>query len=65
MDVPDLGYLVTDKPFPRGEIWIRGDVVFQGYFKNEKETESKLEKGWLKTGDIGMLLEGNALQIID
>lgn len=40
-------------------------MVFKGYFKNEKETEGKLEKGWLKTGDIGMLLEGNALQIID
>ena len=38
--------------------------MFQGYFKNEKETEAKFEKGWLKTGDIGVLLEENALQII-
>ena len=36
-------------------------MVCQGYFKKEDEANYKFEKGWLKTGDIGSLKEGNAL----
>ncbi|KAJ4459116.1 putative Long chain acyl-CoA synthetase 7; peroxisomal [Paratrimastix pyriformis] len=39
---PELGYRVTDKPRPRGEIWIRGPCVFQGYYKDPQQTPRQL-----------------------
>ena len=32
-DVPELGYRVSDAPFPRGELLMRGASRFVGYFK--------------------------------
>lgn len=41
------------------EIWVKGDNVFQGYFKNDAETrESFAEGGWFKTGDMGAVENG-------
>ena len=33
VDVPELGYRVTDQPFPRGEFLMRGETRFVGYYK--------------------------------
>lgn len=33
VDVPQLGYRASDKPFPRGELLMRGDHRFKGYYK--------------------------------
>jgi hypothetical protein len=33
LDVPELGYRTTDKPYPRGEICVHTDVMIDGYFK--------------------------------
>ena len=33
VDVPELGYRATDRPWPRGEILMRGDSRFVGYYK--------------------------------
>jgi len=35
-----------------GEIWVKGDMVTPGYWKNEKATDEALEDGWFKTGDL-------------
>lgn len=40
-----------------GSIFVRGPSLMKGYFQKEKETEAVLDKnGWLKTGDLGYIL---------
>ncbi|WP_307050414.1 AMP-dependent synthetase/ligase [Streptomyces achromogenes] len=46
-----------------GEIWLRGDNVFQEYLNNPKATDEALHDGWLATGDLGALDEDGYLTI--
>ncbi|KAI1376135.1 acetyl-CoA synthetase-like protein [Hypoxylon crocopeplum] len=63
---PELEYLVTDKPRPRGELLLRGPFMFRGYLKNEEETKKALEPdGWFHTGDICEIDEMGRVKIID
>ena len=42
-----------------GHVHIRGDNVTQGYYRNEKRTaEVRSADGWLDTGDLGLLWDG-------
>ncbi len=36
-----------------GEIWVKGDNITPGYFRNPEETEKVIKEGWLNTGDLG------------
>lgn len=74
IDHPELGYTSKDineetgEVEPRGEILIRGPVIFKKYFCNPKATEEALDKdGWFHTGDVAKILtrHGNAIKIID
>lgn len=78
MDVPEMGYRSSDRKhgtqgsgsqlecLGRGEICIRGDNVFKGYYKMPDKTREAIdENGWLHTGDIGLWTTRGQLKIID
>ncbi len=48
---PNNGYSV--KVNEDGEICIKGDGVFKGYWNNEEATKESLVDGWFVTGDLG------------
>lgn len=72
VDLPEFGYTHRDldaegRPCPRGELHLRGPAVFMGYYKDPERTSEVVDKeGWLRTGDVCMLLPDNgALKFID
>ncbi|XP_075591177.1 fatty acyl-CoA synthetase A-like [Dermatophagoides farinae] len=51
VSVPDLEIQVNDEVM-KGEAYIRGPLLFVGYFRNPKATKEAIKDGWYKTGDI-------------
>jgi long-chain acyl-CoA synthetase len=46
-----------------GEIWLRGNNILRGYWRNPTATAAAMEGEWFKTGDIGELDEDGFLSI--
>ncbi|MDZ4224361.1 MAG: long-chain fatty acid--CoA ligase, partial [bacterium] len=49
-----------------GEICVKGDIIFSGYWHLKKETEESFDtEGWFLTGDIGEFTKDGFLRITD
>jgi len=46
-----------------GEIVVKGDHVFMGYYENKKATEEAIIDGWFYTGDLGYIDEDGFIHI--
>jgi len=53
VDVPDLGYFRTDRPYPRGELLLKTENMFPGYYKRPEVTADVFDAdGYYRTGDV-------------
>ncbi len=52
----------TNEP---GELWLRGDVVTPGYWRNPKASVDAFSGDWFKTGDVMICDEEGYLYLVD
>lgn len=66
VDVPELGYHLTDRPHPRGELLVRSEQLFPGYYKRPEITAQVFdEDGFYRTGDIVAELGPDQVAYVD
>ncbi|MFH8517515.1 class I adenylate-forming enzyme family protein [Streptomyces gelaticus] len=49
------------EPLPEGEVgelWLRGQSLFRGYWRDEAATGRAFADGWFRTGDLAVVREG-------
>ncbi len=46
-----------------GVLWVKGDNVMAGYYKNPQKTNEVLKDGWLCTGDLALFTDEGLLKI--
>ncbi|PRP79082.1 hypothetical protein PROFUN_13144 [Planoprotostelium fungivorum] len=64
-DIPEMNY-TTKGPIKRGELLIRGNNIFSGYYLDAAKTNEALDKeGWYHTGDVASIDEAGRVRIID
>ncbi len=52
-DVPESGYFLTDRPYPRGELCVKTRFGIRGYFRNPEATAALFDAdGFCCTGDV-------------
>jgi fatty-acyl-CoA synthase len=56
---PSTGAPLRDRE--AGELQVRGSSVTPGYFRNEKATAAVFDGDWLRTGDLGYLVDGELI----
>ncbi|CAA0830912.1 Long chain acyl-CoA synthetase 2 [Striga hermonthica] len=62
--IPEMGYDALSS-VPRGEICIRGNILFSGYYKRSDLTQQQVVDGWFHTGDVGEWQPDGVMKIID
>jgi fatty acid CoA ligase FadD9 len=66
VDVPDLGYFGSDVPHPRGELLVKSDQLFPGYYKRPEVTAEVFDvDGYYRTGDIVAELGPDQVRYVD
>ena len=61
-----MQYFSTDKPYPRGELQMKGNSVTSGYYKRPDKTAEAFDNdGWFKTGDVALVYPNGSAKIID
>ncbi|RWR72061.1 AMP-dependent synthetase and ligase family protein [Cinnamomum micranthum f. kanehirae] len=61
---PDTGEAL--RPGQKGELWLRGPSIMQGYVGDDEATASTLDsEGWLKTGDLCYFDHDGFLFVVD
>ena len=66
IDVPELGYFLTDKPYPRGELLVKSDTATPGYYKHPEVTAEVFDAdGYYRTGDVMAEIEPDQLAYVD
>ncbi|KXP00736.1 hypothetical protein AXK61_14135 [Tsukamurella pseudospumae] len=63
IDVPELGYLTTDLPHPRGELLVKSSQLIPGYYRSDKQVLD--EDGYYRTGDVMAELGPDRLEYVD
>lgn len=65
-DLPEMSYMSSDKPYPRGEICLKGPSIFAGYYKRQDKTDEAFDaEGWFQTGDVAVVYPNGSIRIID
>jgi fatty-acyl-CoA synthase len=68
------GLMVADektlRPVPSdgrtmGEVFMRGNIVMKGYFKNPAATKKAFKGGWFRTGDLGVMHQDGYVELKD
>ncbi len=66
VDVPDLGYFATDRPYPRGELLLKTPNMFPGYYKRPETTAGVFDDGgYYRTGDVFAETAPDRLEYVD
>src|SRR6476661_7852184 len=66
VDVPDLGYFATDRPYPRGELLLKTENMFPGYYKRPQATADAFDAdGYYRTGDVVAEVGADRLVYVD
>ncbi|WAC94154.1 carboxylic acid reductase [Mycobacterium sp. Aquia_213] len=66
LDVPELGYFNTDKPYPRGELAVKSARFMAGYYNRPDLTATMFDAdGYYKTGDIMAEVGPDQLRYVD
>ena len=69
-----VGLMIADseslEPFPKdgktlGEVFMRGNIVMKGYFKNPVATREAFRGGWFHSGDLGVMHSDGYIELKD
>jgi acyl-CoA synthetase (AMP-forming)/AMP-acid ligase II len=59
--IPSVGRPIADVALKvvDGEVWVSAPFLFFGYHKDPERTAEKLKDGWYRTGDLGLIEDGD------